>query len=416
MARLRRYHYSRNDLDGGDERMIPAAGSGARLPKTVVLEGDPREIGVAHGRLLRDDIRALLGEIGHRVFRRVDPVRGLGLWIVSHLLAAALNARVPASAREELRGISSGSGVPYPSLLLMNVLDDVLNILRRFAPRAPSLGCSSFALFGRRTADGSVLHGRNLDYHFRGTPIDDGGAVARLLLSHAILFVYRPSGRAAFLSVGWPGTVGVSTAFSREGIALGSLTSYMWGTTPFGIPATMLYREIVEEATTLRDAGKMLRSARRTIGNNLLVSSGAENRAALFEITRDAVSEIPDDDGMLIATNHFVDPPLAEPQKPYLLRHSVARWERLRAMCDRDGVTVPEALAFLADTACAAEAQGIGEFARIANDGTAVSVLFQPAERVLWLGTAPEPPASRGAFERLAVDGLFSAEAHPPTG
>ncbi|HEX9015782.1 MAG TPA: C45 family peptidase, partial [Chloroflexota bacterium] len=374
-------------------------------PRIVRLEGSPWEMGLAHGQLLGRDIHLLLDELERRVFRRVDPVRSAGIRVLCRVLAAILNRHVPPRLRAELYGIAAGSGADYADILLLNCLDDVLNILRRLAPRAPSLACSSFAIFGQRTFDGSVLHGRNLDYHFRGTPLDDGGAIARMLLAKSILFVHRPRGYAAFASIGWPGLAGVSTAMNEHGIAIGSLTSYVRGTTPNGTPATMIYRRIVEEARKIDETASILRASRRTIGNNLLVSSGQENRPALFEITMSAVEQVLPADGVLVTTNHFASPRLARAQRPYLLPHSVQRCERLRSLCSRDRIHPDEAARFLGDCDCP---PGSGPFARVANEGTAVSVLFQPSEVRMWLGSASHPPASHGAFIPLDLTFLLA--------
>lgn len=387
------------------ERDRPAGGDGP-LPRTIVLGGSPSQIGVAHGQLLGAEIRFLIRRVGWHVFQRIDPVRRPGLRIAARTLAFILGRYIPERIREEIRGISAGSGASYADLLLMNTLDDVLNILRRLAPRMPSMACSSFVVFGAHTSDGDLLHGRNLDYHFRGTSLDDNGEVSRLLLRYATLFAYHPAGRTAFISIAWPGIVGVTTAMNQAGLCLGNLTSYLRGTTPNGVPATILYRTIAEQAASPRDVGQLLRAARRTIGNNLVASSGPENRAVLFEITKDSVEEVAPEDGMLVAANHFVSPLLAGRQRLYLPAHSVARRERLRSLCEQGDIGVDKALTILVDTG---DGGASHPFARIANEGTAVSVLFRPAAHELWLGTSREPPASQGKFRRVDTGRLLKA-------
>ena len=344
------------------------------------------------------EIRELIRQIHHHIFQRVGGVRGLGLRFVAHAFALAMNRHIPHHLQEEMRAIARGSGTSFSAILMINTLDDVLNVLRRLAPHNPHLGCSSFALFGSRSRDGLLIHGRNLDYHFRGTLLDDRGEVSRLLHRHAVIFVCRPEGRAAFLSVGWPGQAGTTTAMNRHGISLGNLTSYVRGTSPDGLPTSLLYRIVMEESSNLAEVASLLNSSRRTIGNNLVVGSGQENRAALFEITRDRVEQVPPMDGLLVATNHFVSLALALRQRPFLLPHSVARWKRLKQLCDRRGISTEEALAFLGDVGRDGDVSGDNPFARVANEGTAVSVLFRPASMEMWVGTSEGPPASRGEF------------------
>lgn len=371
-----------------------------------MLEGGPTQMGIAHGRLLDTEVRFLVRQIDRHIFQRIDPIRRPGIRIVARALAFIMGSHIPENLKEEIRGISLGSGISYSDLLLLNTLDDVLNILRRFAPDVPAMACSSFAVFGERTWNGELLHGRNLDYHFGGTLLDDKGAVARLLLRKVVFFAYHPIDRAAFISISWPGMVGVTTAVNEAGLCLGNLTSYTRDATPSGVPTAILYRTIVEQAATLRDVGRLLRGARRTVGNNLIVSSGLENRAALFEITMNSIVEVAPEEGVLVATNHFVSPDLARRQRPYIVADSVRKRERLHTLCEQRGIARGGALAILADAGGGNESHPL---ARIANEGTAVSVLFRPTAGELWFGTNPEPPASAGEFKRVSIDRLLKA-------
>ena len=380
----------------------------AAVPRIIVLEGNPVQIGLRHGHALGERIHFLVSQLESMVFQRVGRVRSTGLRVVAHTLARVMERQIPQPLRLEMRAIAEGSGARYSDILLLNSLDDILNILRRLAPRTPSLGCSSFALFGPASQDGRLLHGRNLDYHFRGTPLDDGGRVARLLQEQATLFVYRPEDRASFVSVAWPGVCGVTTALNQEGISIANLTSYLRGTTPNGTPSSILYRLVAEEVSSIGEARQILRAARCTIGNNLIVGSGRENRAALFEITADTVAEVTPRGGALVATNHFVSSPLVERQRPFLPSHSVARRERLEELSQRRGTTLEEALGYLADTGPASAEPAGNAFARVANEGTAVSVLFQPSEMAMWMGISQEPPASGDLFWPVDAGALLS--------
>jgi hypothetical protein len=397
------------EMEIGNETGTRMGSAQTNLPRVIVLDGSPTEIGFRHGQAMRDEIRFLTGQLDRFIFSRIGGVKGAGLRVVAHTLAGVMNRHSPEHLRREMGAVAEGSGVGYSRLLLMNALDDVLNILRRLSPQRTSpLACSSFALFGARSWDEDLIHGRNLDYHFRGTPLDDRGEVARLLQRHAVMFVFRPRDRAGFVSISWPGVVGVTTALTGNGISLGNLTSYLRGTTPRGVPSGLLYRQIAEEATGLADVARILRASPRTVGYNLMAGSGRENSAALFEITMDTVAEVSPRDGALAATNHFVTPFLAERQRPYLLAHSVTRWKRLRSLVEREGTTLEEAMGYLADVRCNGGGECESPFARVANEGTAVSVLFRPVQMEMWVGMSEAPPASLGEFRPVDVTALLS--------
>ena len=63
---------------------------------------------------------------------------------------------------EELEGMARGSRLPMNRLLLLQARAEVMRLSRdRLVP--PTLECTTFAVGGRRTANGAVLYGQNVD-------------------------------------------------------------------------------------------------------------------------------------------------------------------------------------------------------------------------------------------------------------
>ena len=174
--------------------------------RVLRLWGTPAERGYAHGRLLGDEMVAVLSaELSARFARRralLEQVRSAlprlieypediaieldALW--QGVLDAGVARRMPDLERD----------LDKTDLLVANALD-VFGLM----------GCSSFTVWGERAAGGGVLTARNFDWPFTGDH----------LLDSTILIVQELANGSAVASVAWPGYVGTVTGVSRDGMA-----------------------------------------------------------------------------------------------------------------------------------------------------------------------------------------------------
>ena len=164
------------------------------------LGGSPYARGYVHGRMLAPAIREMDSVLAQLMDAKSFHVPMLGKALAVRK-ARWLEAKIPPEYIAEMHGVADGSGVPYADILLFNVFDDLLYVH----------GCSSLGL-EKGPAAGQWIHARNLDY----------------LLPHLARFktvlVYDSPGRR-YLSVGFPGYIGVLTGFNDRGISLSAHTS-----------------------------------------------------------------------------------------------------------------------------------------------------------------------------------------------
>ena len=90
--------------------------------------------------------------------------------------------------------------------------------------------CSGFAIMDDATADGTLYHGRVLDY-----------ATDWRLQEHAVLMVAEPDGKIPFLNVSFAGFIGSVTGLNMEKISIGEMGGRGFGLWD-GVPMAILVR------------------------------------------------------------------------------------------------------------------------------------------------------------------------------
>jgi len=237
--------------------------------RVLVLEGTPREQGFTHGYFLAEDIMSA----GDYYIRNMPAVsspakRDALLRIVS------LFFRRPKRYREEIEGLYEGiraklgeDGLHMPALGRKITVNDLwaLNIFADWSRGR----CSSYSAWGRLTADGEVVTGRNLDYYGR-----------EVIDRTAVVFVRRPSepGRRSWVSLGFVGTIGCDSGMNSDGVVILTHDSDSTGKLILRYyPRSLVLRECIEtvspEGDVAENAAAILRRHPVFSGTNMHVSS-----------------------------------------------------------------------------------------------------------------------------------------------
>lgn len=116
----------------------PERGGHGRLQegglRILEVGGSPYEMGYWHGRLLRDEIRDLVGPWTRHNLRLVtgggDGSAGASAEVLEHLRHYAETSlwQLPEQARQEIEGLSEGSGVAALDLVQLGLLQDALRV------------------------------------------------------------------------------------------------------------------------------------------------------------------------------------------------------------------------------------------------------------------------------------------------
>jgi len=248
----------------------------------AIFAGTPQEIGEQHAVLLANPGSELL-----KFPRNFLADSGLELlWPLAVQAGKTLLLKSPARHQEELKAISETSGLDGDALAVANTLLE----LRR-------LGCSTLIVEPSRSATGGPLFGRNFDFPSLG-----------MLDRFSLVTIYRVDGQHAFASVGFPGLVGVLSGMNDAGLSVATLDVYHSADgsprfDPTGVPLAFVFRQILEECTTVAEAEALLQQCKATTCANLAVCD--QQQGVVFEITPKQVVRRNAQQGLLPCTNHF---------------------------------------------------------------------------------------------------------------
>lgn len=271
----------------GESAFVAKKISGAELRYVgnvplAILSGTPEEMGRQHGKLLAGPGKA----IAAFPERFAEEFGVTAFWPLVTQAGKTLVMQAPERHQQEPAAIAAHSDLSSDKLAVGNTLLE----LRR-------LGCSAIVVEPARSATGGPIFGRNFDFLTLGE-----------LDQYSMVIVYRPEGKHAFASVGFPGMVGAISGMNDAGLAVGTLDVEQSADgsrkfNPTGVPLAFVFRRILEECTTVDEAEALLKSIRPTTWMNLTVCD--RDGGATFEITPDHIGRRDDEEGLVRCTNHF---------------------------------------------------------------------------------------------------------------
>lgn len=392
----------------------------------VKVKGSFHAMGLQHGALLRDEVRTGAMPYYRSFFEKLVGRAALGplgplVWpALQGLVGKRVGGAMPDFAVETIRGLAEGAGMPFDELFAGCTMPDSLLWLaaRLMELRAPGpavvhrlslgLGCTSAIAWGRATKDGKLYHARNLDYH----------GVGVWPRSQTVLF-HEPERGHRYVSVTAAGVaMGGVTAMNDAGLTL-TVHQHMFShlTKLGGMPVGVKGDVVMREATSLDEAEAILRASRPIGCWTYLVCDGKTNEVLCFEESPDrqrayrfgggrptSLREQPADDTFAYA-NVYLDPELGESETNLYgsyWRHNQARHrragERLRAAHGAHDASSVGAILGDRGLADCRLAESIGMVMTVG------SVVFAPADGLVWVGTG-EAPTSRGRFVAFDLRG-----------
>lgn len=351
------------------------------------IHGDPLDRGVAMGRLSQD-----LLFYQEKVF--VDQIKEIVpsesylkfLRFFTIIFNRNLGEYIPDEYRNEIYGISLSCtnaynfiGTPYERQLNYHAAHDIGHTMQEYM----LVGCSSFAVWDKKSEDSSLLIGRNFDFY-----VGDNFAKNKL-----VSFV-NPSRGYKYASVGWAGMIGVLSGMNEAGLTVTINAAKGDIPTSAAMPISILAREILQYASTIKEAYAIAQKHHTFVSESLLIGSAKDGKAAIIEKTPSQIGLFESKSDRIICTNHYQsetfknDPKnvenIATSDSPY-------RYKRLeKILSDKQPLNPNSAAKILRDRlGVNGEDIGLTNEKSLNQSICHHSVIFKPKEGLMWVSTTP---------------------------
>jgi isopenicillin-N N-acyltransferase-like protein len=259
--------------------------NGERVPKVLRLSGSAYERGRQHGKELRQEIVRMvsLWKKDLQMQTRMDPDALLQKFLAETNFVAAIKKWTP-ELLGEISGIAEGCGLPYPTVLAYQLIDEIwVYIDKNYAQHCSSLGVvrsGSHPAFVAQTMDlESFRDGSQVVLH-----IAEGPALPEQFI---------------FTSAGFIATNGMN----NRSIAITCNTLMQLSAAPDGLPVACIVRGVLAR-TSGAEVLDFIKTIKHASGQNYIIGVG--DRVYDFEASANKVAEFrPIADGTVVYhTNH----------------------------------------------------------------------------------------------------------------
>ncbi|HTE32062.1 MAG TPA: C45 family peptidase, partial [Chryseolinea sp.] len=213
----------------------------------LYVEGEPFQRGLANGKLTKSLVR-----YQEKVF--TDQIRmfvpnGLYLALIKNFVKwfnRDLAENVTDEYKLEIYGVSQSAShdfddiaSPYQRMLNYHAAHDIGHALQNMS----LVGCTSFATWGSRSEDSTLIIGRNFDFYV-------GDQFAR----DKIIAFYKPTDGYGFMMVTFGGMTGVVSGMNDQGLTVTINAAKSEVPSSSATPVSLVAREILQYATTIHEA------------------------------------------------------------------------------------------------------------------------------------------------------------------
>ena len=354
----------------------------------LYIKGNPLQLGYNNGALTQN----LMQEQEEIFFSKVEGfvpskfkqklLRGFLKWYNRKMY---LNVREDYQA--ELYGMSQYSSDRYDFIapkylrsLYLHGAHDIGHAMQDLAV----VGCSSLAVWNENTEDGDLLIGRNFDFY-----VGDDFAKNKLVE------LVEPEQGIPYLSVSWPGMIGVVSGMNKEGITVTINAGKSKIPLTAKTPISLVTREILQYAKNIDEAISIAKKRKVFVSESILVGSAHDRTAVIIEVSPNnfGVYKV-QNTSKIFCTNHFQSEAYKNDkrnQKHILESHSEYRYEKLQELVQENKKLTPEKMATLLrdKSGLKDEKIGYGNEKAINQLLAHHAVIFSPEKRLVWVSSNP---------------------------
>ena len=370
----------------------------------MYLEGEPYERGLIYGVLSKELMEKQEVHFVNQI-NEIVPNRFF-LFFLKMFVAwfnSDLDEYIPEENLTEIYGVSQSFSDKYNyiapkyyRILNYHAAHDIGHALQELS----MVGCSSFSINNNLSADSSLLIARNFDFYMGDEFAED----------KLILFV-KPSKGYAFTSYSWAGLTGVVSGMNEKGLTVTLNASKSDMPLKAKDPISLLAREILQYASTIKEAIAIAEKREVFVSESLLIGSAADKKSIIIEKSPQKQGVYDAGEDLVVCSNHYQSSTFLSDSiniKNIIYSDSKYRFDRMNELLEKKyPINIAKAIDVLRDM------KGVNdEFIGYGNPKSLNqliahhSVVFKPYERLIWIST---PPYQLGNFIAYNLDSVFSS-------
>ncbi|MEG0927628.1 C45 family peptidase [Chryseobacterium sp.] len=376
----------------------------------LYIKGNPLQLGYNNGALTQD----LMQKQEEIFFSKVEGFvpskfkqKLLNVFLKWYNRKMYLNVREDYQA--ELYGLSQYSSDQYDFIasrylrnLYLHGAHDIGHAMQDLA----MVGCTSLAVWNENTEDGDLLIGRNFDFY-----VGDDFSKNKL-----VEFV-EPEDGIPYMSVSWPGMIGVVSGMNKEGITVTINAGKSKIPLTAKTPISLVTREILQYAKNIDEAIAIAKKRNVFVSESILVGSAHDKNAVIIEVSPKSFGVYKvENTSRVFCTNHFQSDAYkddAKNQKQIKESHSAYRYKKLQELLQEEKKLNPEKMASILRNRSGLKNESIGNGNEKALNQLLAhhAVIFSPQKKLVWVSSNPY---QLGEFVCYDLNEIFSEQGLKP--
>lgn len=375
----------------------------------LYVEGAPFERGVINGKLTRELVQRQEDHFNEQINRMIPSK--FYLHFLKYFVGwfnRNLDKNIKEEYKEEIYGVSQSAsdkyeyiGSNYQRILNYHAAHDIGHALQSMA----LVGCTSFGTWSDKSADSTMIIGRNFDFYVGDKFAED-----------KIVAFFHPADGYRFMSVTWGGFIGVVSGMNEKGLTVtinADKTSVPSGS---ATPVSLVVREILQYAKNIDEALAIARKRKMFVSESFLLGSAADHKAVVIEKTPDTLDIYDPHKSAIVCTNHFQSGILSKiksNRQQVEESASAYRYKRLVQLLDSNGPNTVQKTVDILRNRSGLNGQDIGMGNEKAINQLIAhhSIVFEPEKLIVWVSTSPWQLGKFVAYDLkkiFALNGLNS--------
>lgn len=353
----------------------------------MYIEGEAYERGVINGKLTKNLIYKQEDAFVNQI-KVMIPSESYLKFLKSFIgfFNRNIDKHVIPEYQKEIYGISQSAsekfdfiGTNYHRILNYHAAHDIGHALQNMN----LVACTAFSCWNSRSADSSLIIGRNFDFYVGDEFAED-----------KIVMFCNPDKGFKFMIVTWGGMIGATSGMNDQGltVTLNAAKSDI----PLGAatPVSLVAREILQYASTIEEAYEIAKKRKMFVSESLFIGSAKDGKTATIEKSPDkqALFESPND--YIICSNHFQSSKMKKEIyknakiSDYATTYRLARVEEL--LSENQKLNIENVAEILRDQKGLQNKNiGMGNEKAINQLIAHHSIIFKPEDLKVWVSTSP---------------------------